>query len=114
MEMEYDYEIIPVAVEDYSEALQCFPNVEEKVKRDGGKIHYGWSVHFNKNLIIEAERHAVWEDENGDLICITPNPFGLDEVIFLSDDIPVADNLLIDIVRMNITNNPLVNDWIYF
>ncbi|HEY6913482.1 MAG TPA: hypothetical protein VI413_02310 [Paludibacter sp.] len=113
MLLEYDFEIIPVKLEVFSIEKQCYSNVEKKVKQDGGKIHYGWSVHFNKGIIVEAERHAVWENDNEDLICVTPHPSGNKEVIFLSYNIPVDPKLQIDNIRMNITNNPLVDDWIY-
>lgn len=113
MQLEYDYEIVPVQLESFSIAKQCYSNVEKKIKHDGGKIHYGWSVHFTDGIIVEAERHAVWENEEEDLICVTPHPSGFDEVIFLSDNTIVDPKLQIDNVRMNITNNPLVNDWIY-
>ena len=68
---EYEYEIVPVKVEDYSKPLSCFPNVEKKVCLDGGSIYYGWKVHFG-NYIAEAERHAVWMNDDDELICITP------------------------------------------
>lgn len=113
MQLEYDFEIIPVQVLSFSVAKQCYSNVEKKVKQDGGKIHYGWSVHFTEDIIVEAERHAVWENDDEDLICITPHPSGYSEVIFLSDNVPVDTKLQIDNIRMNITNNPLVEDWIY-
>ncbi|MGB3345417.1 MAG: hypothetical protein WBA61_16020 [Aequorivita sp.] len=110
---QFDYELVPINLEKFSREKQCYSNVEEKVKRDGGMIHYGWSVHFTDNIIIEAERHAVWENDNEDLICITPHPSNLSHVIFLSDNKSVDENEQIDNVRMNITNNSLVNDWIH-
>ncbi|MES2812476.1 MAG: hypothetical protein V4670_08410 [Bacteroidota bacterium] len=113
MELEYDFEIVPVQIETFSTPKQCYSNVEKKVKQDGGKIHYGWSVHFNEGIIVEAERHAVWENDDEDLICITPHPSDYKEVIFLSDNTAVDPKLQIDNIRMNITNNPLVEDWIY-
>lgn len=113
LNLEFEFEVIPVLVEPYSRPLQCYSNVETKVSNDGGKIHYGWSVHFTENIIVEAERHAVWEDENEDLICVTPNPNNNSEVIFLSDDTFVDPSLQIDNVRLNITNNPIVNDWVF-
>ncbi|MBA0882461.1 hypothetical protein [Flavobacterium undicola] len=110
---EFPYEIIPVQIlESVSKEQQCYANVVEKIKLDNGSIHYGWSVHFNQGLIIEAERHAVWEDENGDLVCVTPHPAGYDTVIFISDNTPVDKQWDTDNVRLNITANPLVNDWI--
>lgn len=113
LQVEFEHEMVPVQVESYSREKQCYSNVEEKVKRDGGRIHYGWSVHFTSGIIIEAERHAVWENDDEELICVTPHPSNHNEVIFISDDVPVDPDLQIDNVRMNITNNPLVDDWIY-
>jgi hypothetical protein len=113
MHIEYEFEIIPVQLEIFSKERQCYSNVKEKIKRDGGKIHYGWSVHFTEDIIVEAERHAVWENDDEDLICITPHPDNFKEVIFLSDNKPVDPKLQIDNIRMNITNDPLVDDWIY-
>ena len=110
---EFPYVIIPVQIlESVSKEKQCYANVAEKIKLDNGSIHYGWSVHFNQGLIIEAERHAVWEDENGDLVCVTPHPAGYDTVIFISDNTPVDPQWDTDNVRLSITANPLVNDWI--
>lgn len=113
LNIDFDYEVVPVKVEEYSRAKQCYSNVTEKVERDGGKIYYGWSIHFNKGIIIEAERHAVWEDDNEQLLCVTPHPSGSKNVIFLPDNVPVDPSLQIDNVRLNITNNSLVNDWIH-
>jgi hypothetical protein len=113
MELEYDFEIVPVNLESFSLEKQCYSNVKEKVRHDGGKIHYGWSIHFTENIIVEAERHAVWENDDEDLICVTPHPSNFNNVIFLSDNSYVEPSLQIDNVRMNITNNPLVEDWIY-
>lgn len=113
LNLEYEFEIVPVKLESYSQPLQYYSNTATKVIKDGGKVHYGWSVHFNKGLIIEAERHAVWEDDEGELICVTTNPEDNNEIIFLSDDTPVDPKLQIDNIRQNITNNPLVDDWIF-
>lgn len=110
---EFDYEIIPVQIlEGISREKQCYANVAEKIKLDNGTIHYGWSVHFNQGLIIEAERHAVWENEEGTLICVTPHPAGFDTVLFISDNTPVDPHWDVDNVRLNISANPLVEDWI--
>lgn len=113
LDLEYEYELIPISLETFSREKQCYSNVEEKVRKDGGRIHYGWSVHFTDRIIIEAERHAVWENDNQDLICITPHPSKQKEVIFLSDNRYVDKSEQVDNVRMNTTNNSLVDDWVY-
>jgi len=113
MNLDFDFEIVPVQTESFSVEKQCYSNVAEKVKRDGGQIHYGWSIHFTDGIIVEAERHAVWENDEEDLLCITQNPSKHTKIIFFSDNTPVDPKLQIDNVRMNITNNILVSDWIY-
>jgi len=108
----YDYEIIPVQVMEESREKQCYANVDEKIRLSGGTVHYGWSVHFNDGYLIEAERHAIWENKQGELLCVTPHPQNYDTVIFISDNTPVDPQTDVDNVRMNITANPLVDDWI--
>ena len=112
MQLDMQPEIVPVKTESFSRPLQCYSNVAEKIKIDGGKIHYGWSVHIT-DILCEAERHAVWENNDEELLCVTPNPSDKNEIIFLSDDRFVDPNEQIDNVRTNITNNPLVNDFIF-
>jgi len=82
---EFDPESVPVHAEDYATLLNCFPNVDKKVRRDGGKPHYGWLIHKSK-LLYEAERHAVWENEDGELVDGTPYEPGMNEIQFASDD----------------------------
>jgi hypothetical protein len=112
MKLDMSPKIVKVTLESYSRPLQCYSNVAEKVLRNGGKIHYGWSVHFSENLC-EAERHSVWENDNDELLCVTQNPNNKNEIIFLSDNRPVNSSEQIDNIRTNITNNILVNDFIF-
>jgi hypothetical protein len=108
---EFDPEFVPVIPESYAKPENCFGNVDEKVKRDGGKVHYGWAI-FQSSIICEAERHAVWENENEELIDITPREFGFEKIMFVSDNNLVYRGQLIDNARINITNNKLVDDYI--
>ena len=111
MNIDIEPEIVPVIPEHYAKYSQCYNNVEEKVRRDGGSIHYGWIIHQSK-ILCEAERHAVWELENEDLIDITPNPTGETEILFVSDNEYTYDGNDVDNFRMNITNNVVVDDFI--
>jgi len=108
---DYDYEIVPLLKTTNSKPLQCFSNVENKVALCGGAIYYGWSVHFG-SYIIEAERHAVWQDEDENLFCITPHPSNKTEVIFIPDNRKVEFSDQIDNVRLNNSGLKIVDDWI--
>ncbi|GAA4307638.1 hypothetical protein [Nibribacter koreensis] len=108
---EYEPEQVPIFVEPYSKPNNCFLNVEEKVKRDGGNVHYGWTIHKSE-ILYEGERHAVWESPDGDLIDITPNESSSNQRMFVSDNNFIFDGQLVDNIRVNITDNPLVDDFI--
>lgn len=111
MSAEYEPEIIPVKTEPYAKINSCFFNVEEKVKLDGGMVHYGWAI-FKTPNIYEAERHAVWESPDGTLIDITPRPNYLSRIMFVSDNNFTYQGQLTDNVRINATKNPVVDDFI--
>jgi hypothetical protein len=40
----------------------CSDGVEEKVRNEGGKISFGWSIWEWPNILLTAEFHSVWED----------------------------------------------------
>lgn len=112
MNVEYLPEKVPVIIENGAKKLNCFVNVQEKVIKDGGKIHYGWAI-YKSDIICEAERHSVWETPNGDLVDITPKDFDFNEILFVSDNNDFEyKGQLIDNIRINITNNKVVDDFI--
>jgi hypothetical protein len=114
MNAEFDPEIVPVVVESYATPANCFPNVQEKIKRDGGKIHYGWAI-WQHNHIIEAEHHAVWEDDNENLLDITPQKERYETIMFLPDNTNVYNGQMgKPNVRLNISGNRLVDDFIVY
>ncbi|MFB9079460.1 hypothetical protein ACFFLS_06200 [Flavobacterium procerum] len=104
-------QLLPVKVESFSMFLNCYGNVEQKIKKDGGRIRYGWQIHL-KELLCEAEHHAVWENEKGQLICITPNQDNKEQILFFLDDEKVWEGKNIGNVRVNATNNELVDEFI--
>lgn len=111
IDSKYDPEKVPVIVEQYAKIHNCYINVAEKIKKDGGKVHYGWSI-YKTDILCEAERHAVWENDNEELVDITPKEVDLDEILFVSDDDFIYHGQLVDNIRVNITNNPVVDDFI--
>jgi hypothetical protein len=110
---EFEPEVVPVKVEEYSTENNCFFNVQRKIRIDGGKIHYGWILHENEFFYV-AERHAVWEKENEDLIDITPSQIqNNNSITFLSDNQFEYNGQLTGNVRINSTKNKIVDDYIY-
>lgn len=108
---EYEPEQVPVIVESYAKPHNCYLNVEEKIKRDGGKVHYGWTI-YQSDILCEAERHAVWENEDGDLIDITPRKIDFKQIMFVPDNDFIYNGQLVDNIRINLTVNPIVDDFI--
>ena len=110
---EFEPEIVPIILEKYSHKSNCFNNVLKKVKENGGKIHYGWILHENE-FFYEAERHAVWENNNEDLIDLTPQNGLINEILFVSDNKNFSYNgQYLPNVRVNSTKNTVANDYIY-
>jgi len=65
--------------------LECIENVKVKVKRNGGSIIYGWQIWQFSRVMLEAEYHAVWKNDTGSLIDISPKQRNVKRVLFLED-----------------------------
>jgi len=91
--------------------LNCFINVKDKIKKDGGSMVLGWQLWKSKN-IVEAEFHAVWKSPIGKLKDITPKTENINKILFLPDSNLIYEDKQIDNIRLNITNNKLVDDFI--
>ena len=76
-------EVIPYEESEYQE---CFSNVENYIKKFGGKIQQGWTIWEIPKKFIEAEFHAVWVDDNENYIDISPKPDGEKRILFLKDN----------------------------
>ncbi len=108
---EYKPEIIPVIAESYAKEANCYTNVELKVAMDGGNIHYGWAI-YKSLFFCEAERHAVWETNDEELIDITPNEKGFQQIMFVSDNVFIYEGQYVDNIRVNTTDNSIIDDLI--
>lgn len=105
---EFEPELVRIVPEDYSRPLFCFQNVEEKIKRLGGRAHYGWAI-YEHQYFVEAERHAVWESPTDDLMDITPRNEDLTELLFVSDENYKYTGQYTDNVRVSNTLNIVVD-----
>lgn len=108
---EYDPEYVEFNEEPECKELDCFINVEKKVSKDGGKAVYGWAIWEHK-YFIEAEFHAVWENDEEDLFDITPKSNNGVRILFVPDDRIQYNGRQIKNVRLNTSKKPLVNNLI--
>ncbi len=110
-----EFEVIEILTEIDSskKELDCFNIVQEQVKKFGGKMILGWQV-WKSTILIEAEAHAVWEDLAEELHDISPKSSGAspEKILFIEDPRLKYEGKQIENIRLNITNNKLVDDFI--
>jgi hypothetical protein len=110
--IEADFEPAYLEVEAQTgDVLDCFNIVNDKVAKDGGKMILGWQI-WKTPFLIEAEAHSVWEDENGDIHDISAKQHPVTTICFVEDPKLTYDGKQINSVRMNITSNKLVDQFI--
>ncbi|WP_039866314.1 hypothetical protein [Pedobacter sp. BAL39] len=90
----------------------CFYNVQRKIVKDGGRAVYGWAIRPLKYMI-EAERHAVWQAPDNTYLDITPTIQPVSQTLFVIDNGFIYDGQVLDNVRVNISENKVVDDWIF-
>jgi hypothetical protein len=103
---------IEVITESYAIKNECIAAVEEKIKRDNGSRQLGWQIWEMPGVFIEAEFHAVWMSPNGTLIDIKPKTEQIKKILFIPDSKVKYDGSRIDNIRLNISGNRLVDDFI--
>lgn len=110
-----DFEPVEIICEiDYSQkTLDCFNIVKKKVENFGGKMILGWQI-WETNILMEAEAHAVWEDLEGELHDISPKSrnFPAKRIVFIEDSKLKYEGKQIQSIRINITNNSVIDDYI--
>ena len=77
---------VPVVSDPHGVCGFCFPSVLDKIKDDGGSISFGWIVWERPKLLLSAEFHAVWVDQSGNFVDITPkHEDDIAEIVFAPD-----------------------------
>src|SRR5687768_17430607 len=85
--------ILRIQPGEFKEYGNCFFNVADKVKKDGGSVCYGWAI-LHDMMIYDAEAHAVWRNSSGEFVDITPrnSSFCGETIMFVPDDRMVFTN----------------------
>jgi hypothetical protein len=73
---------VPVVDDPYGLYGFCNTGVLEKVRNDGGGICFGWIIWEWPGVFLTAEFHAVWLDEAGQYVDITPKPQNERRIVF--------------------------------
>jgi hypothetical protein len=102
---------VPVFVDADAEYKECYQNVSERVKKMGGDIVYGWQL-WNTGMMLEAECHAIWRTKAGELVDITPKQIDTDTILYIEDERIEYKGQQIANIRINVSANPLVDDYI--
>ncbi len=79
--------LLPVRVAAHAKPLACFDAVAQQVATRGGGACYGWQVWEWPGLLLEAEFHAVWRANDGELHDITPKREPVSHILFVADPV---------------------------
>ncbi|MCX0330215.1 SEC-C domain-containing protein [Acinetobacter radioresistens] len=91
---------------------ECFLLVDENISNHGGERILGWAIWELPGLFIEAEFHAVWKTPEGELIDLNPRPLKTEKILFLPDYEIVYEGYRKNNIRLALSNNPTVNDFL--
>lgn len=94
--------VIPTEDSEYG---NCYGNVKCHIKKNEGRIEYGWIIWEIPNTYIEAEFHAVWVDKKEEYIDITPKEDEEERILFLKDSERKFTGELVDNIRKPLINN---------
>ncbi len=103
---------VQIEPEKHSKPLLCYLNVEKKVKHDGGTSVFGWSIAEYRDIFLEAQHHAIWRSQSGNLMDITPAEFGNNMSLFLEDPHRSYIGLPIPSERYSLADPVKVNEFI--
>lgn len=91
---------------------ECFPNVDAKIARDGGRMLCGWQVWEWPHVMVEAEFHAVWASPDEQLVEVTPKPHGETRILFVPDPRRSYQGRAIDNARMPLRDDQMIRHFI--
>lgn len=91
---------------------ECFPNVEAKIARAGGRMLCGWQLWEWPHVMVEAEFHAVWLSPAGQMVDITPKPGNENTVLFVPNARLRPTEVTVDNVRLPIRDDDLIRHFI--
>jgi hypothetical protein len=101
---------VPLQIEPDAIDNNCFINVPTHISKHGGHQIVGWSIWEWTSLWIEAEFHAIWKSQDGQLIDITPKEINPERILFLPDLHAIYEGKQVNNIRKSLRHNALIND----
>lgn len=89
----------------------CIEIVARKMMKDGGDFKFGWAIWEWPGVMLEAEFWAVWVNDEGQLIDVTPRGRG-EKLLFIADDKTKFEGKPIDSMLKPLIEHPLVLEYI--
>ena len=111
---------VPVIPDPSSKVNDCFVNVPERIAKDGGESIFGWTLR-KATMLMSAEFHSIWKSPASKLLDITPKAIAragkliaipTSRILFVSAPEKVYERKQVDNIRLNISENPLIDDYI--
>ena len=90
----------------------CFPNVQKIVNLYGGEAINGWIIWQWDNILVEAEAHCIWKDNNNIFIDITQHTPVESKILFLPDDSIKYEGNQINNIYLALSDSLLVKEYI--
>lgn len=91
---------------------ECFPLVDEYISDHGGERVLGWAIWELPGLFIEAEFHAIWKAPTGELIDLNTRPLKTEKILFLPDYEITYEGYQKNNIRLSLSNNPTITDFL--
>lgn len=79
-------ELIPIEPHANATPLNCLNNAKIYIHSSGGEIQLGWIFSIMGNLALKLTAHAVVKQDDGSLLCVTPNEYRNNKLRFSPDD----------------------------
>jgi hypothetical protein len=99
---------VDVVLHESAQVDDCFENVANHVREHGGKRVLGWTIWELPGFYAEAEFHAVWQNDAGDLLDITPKKEQTRRILFLRDDATPYEGFQVNNLRVPISREPAI------
>ncbi len=104
-------DVIPIKDAVYN---RCHRNVEEYIKKNGGKAECGWIIWEIPDKYLDAEFHTVWVNDEGESLDITPKEDGEERILFLKDSKRKFTGELVDNFRKPLVDNAETRTMVLF
>ncbi|MEN6411953.1 MAG: SEC-C metal-binding domain-containing protein [Veillonellales bacterium] len=89
----------------------CVEMVALKMLKDGGSFQFGWAIWEWPDVMLEAEFWAVWVNDDGQLVDVTPRGRG-ENLLFIIDNKTKFEGKPIDSMLKPLIEHPLVLEYI--